>query len=124
MSFKSDFDSLFSGLKVNFVLEFSRLKLFRIILCKVNIYDPCLHEVALVLHCKHKRIPFMYLGLPIGRDPRKLRFWYPLLDRIKNQLLGWKIRNLSMRGCLIYLKFVVSSIPVYLFALNYNFRVC
>lgn len=76
-----------SGLKVNFhksVLEFSGLKLFRMILYKVNIYDPCLHEVALVLHCNHNRIPFMYLGLPIGRDPRKLRFWYPLFDRIKN----------------------------------------
>ena len=57
--------------------------------------------------------PFLYLGLPIGGDPRKLKFWQPLIDRIKSRLSGWKSRNLSLGGRLVLLKSVLSSLPVY-----------
>jgi hypothetical protein len=52
-----------SGLKFNF----HKSKLYG-----VNISDSWLHEAASVLHCKHGRLPFLYLGLPIGGDPRKI----------------------------------------------------
>jgi hypothetical protein len=54
-----------SGLKVNF---------HKSMLYGVNVADSRLHEAASVLHCKHGRLPFLYLGLPIGGDPRKLVF--------------------------------------------------
>jgi len=54
-----------SGLKVNFHLS---------VLVEINIFDSWLHVATLVLNCKHSRVPFLYLGLPIGGDPRKLRF--------------------------------------------------
>ncbi|GAU46455.1 hypothetical protein TSUD_402220 [Trifolium subterraneum] len=93
-----------SGLKVNF----NKSMLFG-----VNVNDSWLHEAASVMNCKHGRLPFLYLGLPIGGDPRKLQFWYPLVDRICNRLSGWKCKNLSVGGRLIMLKSVLSSIPVY-----------
>jgi len=93
-----------SSLKVNF---------HKSMLYGVNVAGSWLHEAASVLHCKHGRLPFLYLGLPIGGDPRKLAFWYPLVDRIKRRLSDWKSRNLSMGGRLILLKSVMSSIPVY-----------
>ena len=42
----------------------------------------------MVMHCKHGRILFLYLGLPIGGDPRKLHFWQPLVERIRRWLSG------------------------------------
>jgi hypothetical protein len=93
-----------SGLKVNF---------HKSMLYGVNSSDSWLHEAASVLHCKHGRLPFLYLGLPIGGDPMKIVFWYPLADRIKRRLSGWKSRNLSMGGRLILLKSVLCSIPIY-----------
>jgi len=66
-----------------------------------------------VMHCKHGRILFLYLGLPIGGDPRKLHFWQPLVERIRRWLSGWKCENLSLGGRLVLLKSVLSSIPVY-----------
>jgi len=93
-----------SGLKVNF---------HKSMLFGVNVSDSWLHEAVVVMHCKHGRIPFLYLGLPIGGDPRKLQFWQPLVERIRNRLSGWKCKNLSMGGRLILLKSVLSSIPVY-----------
>ncbi|GAU48424.1 hypothetical protein TSUD_405540 [Trifolium subterraneum] len=52
-------------------------------------------------------------SLPIGGDARKLQFWYPLVDRIRKRLSGWKCKNLSFGGRLILLKYVMSSILVY-----------
>ena len=79
----------------------------------VNIQDSWLAEAASILHCQLDRVLFLYLGLPIGGDPRKLKFWQPLIDRIKSRLSGWKSKNLSLGGRLVLLKFVLSSLPVY-----------
>ncbi|MCI07030.1 cysteine-rich receptor-like protein kinase, partial [Trifolium medium] len=94
----------FSGLKVNF---------HKSMLFGVNVNDSWLHEAASVMNCKHGRLPFLYLGLPIGGDPQKLQFWYSLVDRIHNRLSGWKCKNLSMGGRLVLLKSVMASIPIY-----------
>ncbi|MCI86945.1 putative RNA-directed DNA polymerase, partial [Trifolium medium] len=59
-----------SGLKVNFN---------KILLVGVNIDDSWLHAAATALHCKVGMVPFLYLGLPIGGDPRRLVFWEPML---------------------------------------------
>ncbi|MCI91917.1 putative RNA-directed DNA polymerase, partial [Trifolium medium] len=56
----------------------------------VNIPDSWLYEAAAALSCKVGKVPFLYLGLPIGGDPRRLSFWEPVLTRIKNRLSGWK----------------------------------
>jgi len=57
-----------SGLKVNF---------HKSSLVWVNINASWLSEVASVLGCK---VSFLYLGLPIGGDPRRLLFWEPVVN--------------------------------------------
>jgi hypothetical protein len=73
------FESL-SGLKVNFNKS---------LLVGINISYSWLYEAATVLSCKVGKIPFMYLGLPIGGNPRRLKFWEPIVNRIKSRLSGW-----------------------------------
>ncbi|GAU43220.1 hypothetical protein TSUD_241100 [Trifolium subterraneum] len=79
----------------------------------VNIPDTWLGEAASSLCCKVGKIPFLYLGLPIGGDPRRLGFWEPVLARLQNRLSGWKSRFLSFGGRLVLLKSVLTSLPVY-----------
>jgi len=55
-----------SGLKVNF---------HKSMLLSVNIHDSWLAEAVSIINCKLGKLPFLYLGLPIGGDPRKLKFW-------------------------------------------------
>ena len=93
-----------SGLEVNF---------HKSLLTGVNVSDSWLSEVARVLHCRVRAFPFVYLGLPIAGDPRKLDFWSPILTSISSRLLNWKSKFLSFGGRLILLKSVLSSIPVY-----------
>ncbi|XP_045791342.1 uncharacterized protein LOC123886049 [Trifolium pratense] len=82
-----------SGLKVNFNKS---------MLVGVNISESLLCEAASTLCCKVGKIPFLYMGLQIGGDPRRLVFWEPMLTRLKNRLSGWKSRFLSFGGRLEY----------------------
>jgi len=54
-----------SGLKVNF---------HKSMLVGVNIHGSWLAEAVSHLHCKLGHSPILYLGLPIGGDPHKLKF--------------------------------------------------
>ncbi|MCI41561.1 cysteine-rich receptor-like protein kinase, partial [Trifolium medium] len=83
-----------SDLKVNFNKS---------MLVGVNIPASWLGEAASALCCKVRKILFLYLGLPIGGDPRRLGFWEPVLALVKNRLFGWKSRFLSFGGRLILL---------------------
>jgi len=85
-------------MKVNFIKS---------LLFGINVTDSRLNEAASVMNCKHGHLPFLFLGLPIGGDPRKLQFWYPLVNRICNRLSGWKCKNLSLGGRLVLLKSVL-----------------
>ena len=93
-----------SGLKVNF---------YKSRLTGVNIPPTWLSEAASVLNCRTGSIPFLYLGLPIGGDGRKLSFWKPVVDRIRAQLSVWNNKFLSFGGRLVLLKSVMPSLPVY-----------
>ena len=93
-----------SGLKVNFNKS---------MLTGVNISPSWLLEAATVLNCETGLIPFVYLGLPIGGDGRKLSFWKPVLDRITARLSSWNNKYLSFGGRLVLLKSILSSLPVY-----------
>lgn len=52
----------------------------------VNISDSWLTEAVSLLNCKMGKVPFFYLGLPIGGNPRKLSFWDPVFNHIKSTL--------------------------------------
>jgi len=79
------FQSL-SGLKVNFSKSY---------LVGVNVASSWVLEAAMVLNCKVGSIPFVYLGMPIGGNSRRLSFSVPLLNRIKSRLSGWSSKHLS-----------------------------
>jgi hypothetical protein len=53
------------GLKVNF---------HNSMLVGVNITESWLNEAAIILSCKIGKVPFLYLGLPIGGNPWRLSF--------------------------------------------------
>jgi len=91
--------------------EISRLKVnfHKSMLFCVNVVESWLHEATLVMNCKHGRLLFVYLGLPIGGYPRKVNFLYMLVERIRSHSSCWKSKNLSMGCYLILLKFVLKQ---------------
>jgi hypothetical protein len=55
----------------------------------------------------------MYLGLPVGANPRKERTWKPLLDSLAKRLNNWQFRYVSLGGRVILLNSVLNSIPIF-----------
>ena len=96
--------AVMTGLKVNF---------HKSLLVGINIADFWLNDATSILHCKVGKVPFLYLSLSIGGDPRRLVFWDLVLHTIKSRLLGWQSRFLSFGGWLVLVKSALTSLPVY-----------
>lgn len=60
-----------SGLKVNF---------YKSSIIGANVMEDVLQLAIGFLHCRTGSLPFKYLGLPVGANPKSLSTWQPLLD--------------------------------------------
>jgi len=61
-------------------------------------------------------IPFKYLGMKIGGNPRTLAFWKPVINKIKSRLSTWKGRITSMAGRVCLIKYVFNALLLFYFS--------
>ena len=47
-------------------------------------------EAAKYLNCSLMSVPFTYLGIPIGANPRKCQTWDPIISKCERKLAKWK----------------------------------
>ena len=99
---------LASGLKINF----HKSKLVGINVCTSNM--DCYTKT---LNCSQMEVPFIHLGIEVGGNPRKVKFWEPVLSKLKSKLSVWKWRFLSMAGRLCLIKSVLAAVPLYYLSL-------
>jgi len=99
---------LASGLKINF--HKSKVAGINVLTSNMDCYTK-------TLNCEQMSVPFSYLGLEVGGNPRKEKFWEPVLNKLKSRLSVWKGRFLSMAGRLCLIKSVLSAIPLYYLSL-------
>jgi len=95
---------LASGLKVNFLKSS---------IGGVGFDAFSIQNFATILNYKVMKVPFKYLGLPIGGCHKREAFWDGVVARIKSRLGRWKGRNLSMAGRICLIKSVISSILLF-----------
>ncbi|GKD58971.1 hypothetical protein Tco_1296480 [Tanacetum coccineum] len=94
---------------------------------KINLDKSCLFgvgipvseviSVASSLGCAHGTIPFMYLGLSVGRRMRLIDGWQGIINRLRDRLSLWEAKSLSVRGRLTLIKSVLGSLPIYYLSL-------
>ena len=72
-------------------------------------------DAARYLNCRLLAIPFLYLGLPIGANPRRSDTWDPIVKKCESKLAKWKQKQLSFGGRVTLIKSVLNSIPIYFF---------
>jgi len=65
------------------------------------------------LNYRQMDLPFKYLRMVVGGNPRRVEFWNPIVDKIRSRLTSWKGRLLSMTGHLCLIKSVRSSLPLF-----------
>ena len=95
---------LASGLKINF---------HKSKLAGVNVESNALLSYAKTLNCAQMGIPFKYLGVKVGGNPRKSKFWEPVLTKLKARISVWKGRFLSLAGRICLIKSVISAVPLF-----------
>lgn len=64
---------LILGLKVNFHKSFFRT---------IRVKDSTLERYASIINYMINKFPFVYLGIPIGANPRREKTWKPILNKI------------------------------------------
>ena len=49
-----------------------------------------LNGLALTLCCMVDTLPMRYLGMPLGAHYKDSSIWNPIIEKMENQLSGWK----------------------------------
>lgn len=62
-------------------------------------------------------MPLLYLGAPLGGNPRRKSFWYPMLDKLRAKSRSWNSRYTSLSGRLVLAKAALCSVPIYLMSI-------
>jgi hypothetical protein len=93
-----------SGLKINF---------WKSCLLGVNVSEEFLEMGCSFLNCKRGVVPFKYLGIPVGANPKRIATWEPLLDQIRRRLNSWENKFISFGGRIVLLNSVLNSIPIF-----------
>jgi len=98
---------LASGLKINF---------HKSNLAVINIEKTSFDCYARILNYSQMTLPFKYLGMVIGGNPRKGQFWEHVVNKIRIKLSSWKGKLLSLAGRVCLIKSVLSAIPLFYFS--------
>ncbi|XP_057452728.1 uncharacterized protein LOC130744569 [Lotus japonicus] len=83
----------------------------------VNANSSMVQQAATWWNFKIGTLPFIYLGSPLGGNPRRLSFWNPVLENMTAKLGLWSSRFLTLSGRLVLIKSVLNAIPLYYMAL-------
>lgn len=95
---------LMSGIKINF---------FKSKLAGVVMDGDDTIWYARILNFRIMEVLFVYLGIPVGANPRKKVTWEPLITKLKGKLSSWKQKSLSFRGKIFLIRSVLSSMPLF-----------
>ncbi|KAK2426239.1 hypothetical protein P8452_40952 [Trifolium repens] len=93
-----------SGLKVNF---------WKSCIMGVNVSNDFLNLASGFLNCRIGQVPFIYLGLPVGANPRLASTWRPMVEVLKKRLGSWGNKYVSLGGRIVLINAVLSSIPIF-----------
>ncbi|XP_026378908.1 uncharacterized protein LOC113273390 [Papaver somniferum] len=79
--------------------------------------DDMVKDLAMELGCKVEKLPFKYLGLPVGATARNATVWEEVIQRMERKLATWKKKYLNKAGRLVLIRSCLSSLPIYFLSL-------
>ncbi|RVW78784.1 hypothetical protein CK203_050945 [Vitis vinifera] len=70
-------------------------------------------QLAEMLDYKASGWPILYLGLPLGENPKACGFWDLVIERISRRLDGWQKAYLFFWGRITLIQFCLTHMPYY-----------
>ncbi|GKA85101.1 putative RNA-directed DNA polymerase, eukaryota, reverse transcriptase zinc-binding domain protein [Tanacetum coccineum] len=95
-----------SGLKINS----NKTKLYGI-----GVQNEEIEGFANRLGITSGKMPFTYLGIPIGVNMKRVDSWNIVVEKFKKRLGNWKTKMISFGGRLTLVKSVLGSLALYFF---------
>ncbi|XP_016162179.1 uncharacterized protein LOC107604964 [Arachis ipaensis] len=83
----------------------------------VNCEQRWTRQMCQLLGCKEASLPVRYLGISLGANPRLVKTWKPVIDKVEEKLSLWKAKTLNKVGKLVLIKSVLNSLPIYYLSL-------
>ncbi|GJR73678.1 RNA-directed DNA polymerase, eukaryota, reverse transcriptase zinc-binding domain protein [Tanacetum coccineum] len=99
---------LASGLKVNV----HKSSLYGVGVCPSDI-----RRMADHFGCLANNLPFIYLGIKVGANMKRVNSWSEVVNKVTNKLSSWKAKTLSDGGRLTHIKSVLGAILTYYMSL-------
>nr|XP_043616324.1 uncharacterized protein LOC122588274 [Erigeron canadensis] len=93
-----------SGLKINF--EKSTV-------IGVGVHQDNVSHLANYIGCKAEKLPFKYLGIPIGASSKRISTWEPIISKFQKRLTGRKANLMSIGGRSTLISSVLGSLGNY-----------
>ena len=75
------------------------------------------NHMATSLKYNSQKLPFIYLGVPLGANPSCVSTWKPVVEKIEKRLALWKAKVLSRSGRLTLIKAVFNNLLMYYLSL-------
>jgi hypothetical protein len=71
---------------------------------------------AIVLQFKVGSLPFLYLSLSVGSNPRKVSTWDSMIKVVEGRLKSWRNIYASFGRQMVMILSVLISIPIFYFS--------
>jgi hypothetical protein len=93
-----------SGLKENF---------WKSCVMGSNVSNEFIEMASDFINCRVGSIPFMYLGLSVGANPRKMLTWEPMISVVRRRLVSWGNKFVSLGGRIVLINAILNDIPIF-----------
>lgn len=89
----------------------------------IGMPDQWKHDAAKYINCSLLFIPFIYLDIPIGANPRRCQLWDLIINKCERKLAKWKQRHVSFGGRVTLIQSILTSVPIYFFSFFSGFLI-
>ncbi|XP_058750550.1 uncharacterized protein LOC131623553 [Vicia villosa] len=93
-----------------------RVNLNKSLLLGFNLDSDFLQAGSSFLNCEIGSSSFVFLGIPVGINPRRREVWKPIVSKLRRRLGGWQNIHLSNDGRVVLLNSILSSILIFMFS--------
>ncbi|GJU55992.1 RNA-directed DNA polymerase, eukaryota, reverse transcriptase zinc-binding domain protein [Tanacetum coccineum] len=83
----------------------------------VCVSDASVATMAKTLGCEASKLPFKYLGVPVGCNTARCHNWDAIVRKFSSKLSHWNARLLSIGGHLSLINAVLGNLPTYYMSL-------
>ncbi|XP_058749275.1 uncharacterized protein LOC131622266 [Vicia villosa] len=90
-----------------------RINMWKSKMYAIGIDQYFMQAASQFLSCKLDQVPFKFLGIVVGGNPRRINFWNPIMSILKAKFSPWIGKLMSIGGRVTLINSVVNNLPVY-----------